>query len=177
MLENSRDYTPAGLLTILDEKVRETFYASGKNPERLYAGLDMGLISVNRIDQRVTFAGARLPLFHVHNGQITEIPGSRRSIGYEGKSRLGKKACHIDFENREVPYEVGDRLYLSTDGFFDQHGDVDTNPFGIADFVQLLLENDLLPLQEQKNILLNKLAAYMGIEKQRDDITVIGFEL
>lgn len=177
MLDSGIDYTPADILTSLDEKVRETFYASGKNQEHLYAGLDMGLISVNRVDHRVTFAGARLPLFHLHNSKIAEIPGSRRSVGYASKSRSGKKAPHIHFENREVDYEAGDRLYLSTDGFFDQHGSFDANPFGIDQFVKLLRENVSLTLSEQKAMLLDSLNVYMGNEKQRDDITAIGFGL
>jgi serine phosphatase RsbU (regulator of sigma subunit) len=66
---------------------------------------------------------------------------------------------------------------LSTDGFFDQHGENDSNPFGMDNFAQLLLENEALPLEEQKNVLMDSLHAYMGSEKQRDDITIIGFEL
>lgn len=175
-LENNMNNTPAELLTILDEKVRETFYSSGMNHERLYAGLDMGLVFVNCVERKIMFSGARLPLFHLHNKQMNEIAGSRRSIGYEGRSRPGKKAV-VHFQNREICYNPGDKFYLSSDGFFDQHGDTDSNPFGIDDFAQILLENQSLPMEEQKNILMNKLAAYMGSEKQRDDITVIGFEL
>jgi serine phosphatase RsbU (regulator of sigma subunit) len=177
MLDSGMDYTPADVLTILDEKIRETFYASGKNQEHLYAGLDMGLIAVNRKGHRVAFAGARLPLFHLHGGQITEIPGSRRSVGYESKGRPGKKSRHIHFENRVIDYEAGDRLYLSTDGFFDQHGSSDANPFGIDQFAKLLRGNASLALPEQKMMLLDSLRVYMGNEKQRDDITVIGFGL
>lgn len=175
-LESNMDYTPADFLTILDEKVRETFYSSGMNHERLYAGLDMGLVFVNGIERKIVFAGARLPLFHLHNKQMNEIAGSRRSIGYEGRSRVGRKTA-VHFQNREFSYTRGDKLYLSTDGFFDQHGELDSNPFGIDDFAQTLFENQSLPMEEQKIILINKLAAYMGSEEQRDDITVIGFEL
>ena len=175
-LESNMDYTPADFLAILDEKVRETFYSSGMNHERLYAGLDMGLVFVNCIERKIVFAGARLPLFHLHHKQMNEIAGSRRSIGYEGRSRVGKKTA-VHFQNREFSYTRGDKLYLSTDGFFDQHGELDSNPFGIDDFAQTLFENQALPMEEQKTILINKLTAYMGSEEQRDDITVIGFEL
>ncbi|MDF2930112.1 SpoIIE family protein phosphatase [Anaerospora sp.] len=174
--ENKLDLTPADLLTILDEKVRETFYSSGTNHDHLYAGLDMGLVFVNCGERKIVFSGARLPLFHLRNKKIKEISGSRRSIGYEARNRLGKKAAN-SFQNREITYKDGDRLYLSTDGFFDQHGENDSNPFGMDNFAQLLLENEALPLEEQKNVLMDSLHAYMGSEKQRDDITVIGFEL
>ena len=177
MLESGIDYSPADVLTALDEKVRETFYPTGENRERMYAGLDMGLIKVNTIEHKVTFAGARLPLFHLRAGQVTEIPGSRRSVGYATSGRLGKKTRYIHFENREIDYTTGDRFYLSTDGYFDQHGCIDANPFGISKFVQLLIANCSLPLQEQKAILLDELETYMGIEKQRDDITMIGLTL
>lgn len=177
LLVSEVDYAPADLLAILDEKVRDTFYSSEKEQEGLYAGLDMGLISINCIDQEVTFSGARLPLFHLQDGKIMEIPGSRRSIGYDNRRRLGKRQASIPFDNRKITYKSGDRLYLSTDGFFDQHGEADDNPFGMDDFAQLLQVNTGLPMQEQKNILLDKLTDYMGSERQLDDITVIGFRL
>lgn len=177
ILDSGQEYTPADILTILDEKVRDAFYSTGENKEHLHAGLDMGLIAVNRLEQSVTFAGSRLPLFHLSQGKVVEIAGCPRSIGYETKRRAGKKARHVHFENIGFGYTAGDRLYLSTDGFFDQHGSTDPNPFGIDYFIQALTADSRLTLQEQKTSLLNRLAAYMGTEKQRDDIAVIGFAL
>ncbi len=177
ILDSGQDYTPADILTILDEKVRDAFYSTGESKEHLHAGLDMGLIAVNRLEQSVTFAGARLPLFHLSQGKVVEIAGRPRSIGYESKRRTGRKARQVHFENIGFGYTAGDRLYLSTDGFFDQHGSADHNPFGIDYFIQALTADGRLTLREQKTSLLNRLAAYMGTEKQRDDITVIGFAL
>lgn len=177
MLDAGIDYTPAEMLAILDDKVREAFYASGKNQDKLHAGLDMGLISVSSLDRRVVFAGARLPLFYLHEGRIEEIPGTRCSIGYAAKGRLGRQKRLLSFENRVISYAAGDRLYLSTDGFFDQHGSFDAHPFGIDQFAKLLRDNASLTLHEQKRLLLDSLAVYMGEEQQRDDITVLGFKL
>jgi serine phosphatase RsbU (regulator of sigma subunit) len=112
----------------------------------------------------------------VHCGKAKEIIGSRRSIGYDKRGRLGRKTRIIDFENREFYYEPGDGLYLSTDGFFDQHGCPDTNPFGIDNFVKLITHNFPRTMNEQKTALLCNLEAYMGSEEQRDDITVMGFK-
>jgi serine phosphatase RsbU (regulator of sigma subunit) len=112
----------------------------------------------------------------VHCGKVKEIIGSRRSIGYDKRGRLGRKTRIIDFENREFYYEPGDGLYLSTDGFFDQHGYPDTNPFGIDNFVKLITHNFPRTMNEQKTALLCNLEAYMGSEEQRDDITVMGFK-
>lgn len=176
LLESGHDYTPAGILTILDEKVRETFYAAEDNREWLYAGLDMSLTTVSRPEQKVTFAGARLPLFHLHNGQMVEIPGSRRSVGYEITGRFGKKTRPRSFEDKEFRYEAGDRLYMSTDGFFDLQV-TDAFPLGIDLFSQMLADNASVSMQEQKTLLLNKLAACMNNEKPLDDITVIGLGL
>jgi sigma-B regulation protein RsbU (phosphoserine phosphatase) len=175
LLDEDRDYQPSAVLTFLDEKFHETFYANTVTKERLYAGLDMGLVKVDTVAQKVVFAGARLPLFHVHDGNLREIPGSRRSVGYEKKSRLGRKARSVPFENREFYYEPGDGLYLSTDGFFDQHGE-NPDPFGIDRFAELVAEYFPLAMKDQKTALLQSLEAYMGMEAQRDDITVMGLK-
>ena len=168
--------SPADILTILDEKIRETFYSCEQYAEKLYAGLDMALIAVNRRERQVIFAGARLPLFHLHNGQIAEIAGCRKSVGYAGKRRPARKSRQNRFENKLITYATGDRLYLSSDGFFDQHGSADPEPFGIDQFASLLADTASLSLSEQRTVLSDSLSRYRGEEKQRDDITVIGLE-
>ncbi|BBB93517.1 SpoIIE family protein phosphatase [Methylomusa anaerophila] len=175
LLDENANCQPADVLALLDKKIHETFYTHSGSKERLYVGLDMGLVKVNTTAHKVVFAGARLPLFFVHSGKIKEIPGSRRSIGYDQKSRLRKKLRIIQFENREFGYEPGDGLYLSTDGFFDQHGE-NPNPFSIDNFSKLITENFLLPMTEQRTALLQNLETYMGMEEQLDDITVMGLK-
>lgn len=167
--------SPAALLTLLDEKIRETFYSSATEAEQLYAGLDMALITVRRSNRQLTFAGARLPLLLLRRGAINELSGCRRSIGYGGSHR--RRFRQLAFTDRTIGIEPGDRLFLSSDGFFDQHGSDNPEPFGIDQVAALLAATAGLSLQQQEAALLNGFNRYRGEERQRDDITVIGLEL
>jgi len=70
------------------------------------------------------FAGARLPLFHVSDGEVNMIKGDRQSIGYK------RSDLTFDFTNHTVSAEKGVSFYMSTDGFWDQLGGEKPFSFG-----------------------------------------------
>lgn len=168
---------PADLLVMLDEKVRETFYSITENRDLLHVGLDMAILKINTSLQQAVFSGARLSLFHYHDNYLEEIPGSRRSIGYQLKTNLNAKRSPVQFENKYISYLAGDRFYLATDGLFDQYSTHLNEPFGIDRFTETIIQTQPLPMREQKNVLLNKLTTFIANDDQRDDITVIGFQI
>lgn len=134
--------------------------------------MDLGFCLIEQLPQgqvHITFAGARNTVYYVHKGELLELRGDRKPIGglYAGESR--------DYQNHTVWLEAGDAMYLSTDGFMDQ-----ANPrrdsFGKQRIKELILENYQKPMNIQKVILENALAAHQAEAEQRDDITVLGFK-
>lgn len=67
----------------------------------------------------------------------------------------------------------GTCLYLSSDGFADQN-DAARNNFSEKRLIDLLQENQNLPMEQQKEILQEQLQTHMEGTEQRDDILVIG---
>jgi len=115
------------------------------------------------------FAGARLPLFHVHNREVTVIKGDRQSIGYK------RSDPDFRFTNHTVRIEKGMSFYMSTDGFWDQLGGERRHSFGKKRFRSLLKEVAELPSEEQREILVQRFDEYKGGNGRQDDVTVAGF--
>ncbi len=117
----------------------------------------------------LTFAGAKLPLFYIQNGELTVIKGDKKSIGY--------KRSDVDFRftDHTVKIEKGMSFYMASDGFTDQMGGEIRRRFGVARFRELLRENAGLPFEEQRNRLLDAFGKYKGENERQDDVTVVGF--
>jgi serine phosphatase RsbU (regulator of sigma subunit) len=67
-------------------------------------------------------------------------------------------------------------LFLTTDGYSDQNG-AGGRRFGAERFKALLGSVASLPPDAQRQALLGELDAHQGPERQRDDITVVGFRV
>jgi len=132
-------------------------------------GLDAAVCLVQPGEQKLVFAGANLPLYSLQNNDIQIIKGDRQSIGYK------RSDVSFNFSNRTILLEPGMTVYLSTDGFLDQLGGVRQRRFGTKHFKQLLLEQRELPLEQQRENVLQAFQAYKGECEQQDDVTVVGF--
>jgi len=117
----------------------------------------------------LTFAGARLPLYYVFNGQVNVIKGDRQSIGY--------KRCDLNhsFANQSVKIEKGMAFYMASDGFADQMGGERRRRFGSGRFRQLLKKCADMPFDRQREAFLKVFNVYKGDHEIQDDITVVGF--
>ena len=118
---------------------------------------------------KITFAGAKRPLYVVSDGEIKSIRGSSKTIG--GRFQKEQK-----FEQIELNLKRGDRIYLTTDGLKDQHSP-EREKFGIPRFTNFLADTGKLSMEEQKSGLEDTLLGFMKLAKQRDDITIMGIEV
>jgi signal transduction histidine kinase/serine phosphatase RsbU (regulator of sigma subunit) len=132
-------------------------------------GLDAVICFVNPRQKRLTFAGAKLPLYYINNNKINVIKGDRQSIGYK------KSDLNFQFTAHIINIEQGMSFYLTTDGFIDQLGGSKRFPFGKRRFKQLLMKNTHKSFDEQAEILLQTFNEYQGNNDRMDDVTVVGF--
>ncbi len=118
----------------------------------------------------LSFSGARRPLFLMRQGKEVEVVrGDRRTIG-------GKHFNPNPFSKNELALRKGDRIYLTSDGLMDQHSP-EREKFGTKRFVEFLNEHATLSINDQQSRLEEQMMGFMKLEKQRDDITIIGFKL
>jgi serine phosphatase RsbU (regulator of sigma subunit) len=131
----------------------------------------MALCVIDEKTRMMQYAGANNPLYLIKetngNPELNEIKADRMPLGfYSGKDK--------PFTNHEINLEIGDTFYLFSDGYVDQKGGDENRKFISKNFKRLLLEIHEQPMYDQQKILEKKLADWMGINPQVDDILVIG---
>jgi len=165
---------PASILKKLGSLVKTTLQQDTE-----YAlsddGLDAAICFISDRDgsekRTLTFAGAKLPLVHVLNDEVTLIKGDKKSIGYK------KSDVKFSFTNHTIPIEKDMAFYLFTDGFVDQLGGEKRRRFGTPRFKKLLRKNSRKPFEEQREMLLRAFEDHQGENDRQDDLTVLGFGL
>lgn len=161
---------PALILEELHKDVRDALH---QDDEQNSDGMDVCLCVFDEEwrdgRRKVVFAGAKRPLFIYKDDKLIEIKGSRKSIG-------GRQKDEKSFEQRELFLEAGTILYLTTDGYVDQHNQHRTK-FGTLRFKEFIDANAHRSLLVQRELLIEELIEHMGQEEQRDDITIIGIKL
>ncbi|MBN2680875.1 MAG: tetratricopeptide repeat protein [Bacteroidales bacterium] len=145
--------------------------------ENMKDGMDMSLAIINLKTKNCLWAGANLPLWiqRKNNPEILEIKPNKMPVGIY--------PIMNDFSTHEIKLNPGDRLYLFSDGMPDQFGGPTTNgrKFKYAALKNLISQNHLLPLNQQKEIIEQALENWMFAHNkpfnQTDDITILGFEI
>jgi serine phosphatase RsbU (regulator of sigma subunit) len=139
-------------------------------------GMDIGIIILNPAPPRVPhvpqalFIGAGIDLYRLQDGQLCGYKGGRKGVGYARRRASG-------FCIQELQLKVGDRLFMSSDGLFDQSGGEMGYGFGRSRFEAQLRKSVTLTLAEQMRALEAALLAYQQQHAQRDDISVVGLQV
>ncbi|PIE89762.1 MAG: hypothetical protein CR997_09410 [Acidobacteria bacterium] len=116
----------------------------------------------------LSFASARLSAFLVLSGKLLRVKGDRTSIGY----RRSKE--DFVFTKHDYNLSKGDRLYLFTDGFFEQMAADKNKPFGFKRLQKMLNDLQPLPFKEHKSQIAKTYSDYRGARESQDDVTVLG---
>jgi serine phosphatase RsbU (regulator of sigma subunit) len=119
----------------------------------------------------VHWAGAKNPLYYVHEGKIQEIKGDKFPVG-------GNPLKHTKvFNTHTFDLHEGDIFYLFSDGFQDQFGGAENKKFMVKKFRNLLAEISQQPMNEQKERLAKEFFTWKGRHEQTDDVLVIGVKV
>jgi serine phosphatase RsbU (regulator of sigma subunit) len=155
---------PVEILEYLDFRLSNLFKYS---EQIIQDGMDIALCCFDESSKRISFSGAQRPLYIQSNGEITRIPGTKKSIG-NGSS-------NIPFELFEGIYSPNESYFLFSDGITSQFG----GPFGKkikGQQLRLFLES-LTDGSNKKEAIENYLNEWQGDLEQTDDILLIGIKL
>ncbi|MBE9481724.1 MAG: SpoIIE family protein phosphatase, partial [Bacteroidetes bacterium] len=169
IVNENKIFDPAVIMERLHNGVRAALKQEGEDVET-QDGMDVCLCVLETKKKKITFTGARRPLYHIHNSELVEIKGDRKSIG--GLQKEEKRT----FTKNEIEVNPGDMIYMITDGFADQ-SNAQEKKYGSRRLKEYLQKNTKLGSSEQKEALLAELKTHQGDEVQRDDITVLGIKM
>ncbi len=165
--------SPSQILSMLHNEVRVVLR---QRHTTNVDGMDVCLCVIEKKDtnvdlspHKITFSGAKLPLYYVANNSLEILQEDRRSIG-------GIQSMSRSFTNKEIILQAGDMLYLRSDGIVDQNN-VKRKKFGENQFSSLIEKNAHLSMIEQRKTMEEALDKHQEGTEQRDDITVLGIKL
>ena len=157
---------PAEILNTLRELVKVTLSQTGKANEQK-DGMDISLGVLDLKNMQLEWAGAYNPLYLLRNGELIEYKADKMPV-----------AIHVNdrnpFTNNVIDLQKGDTFYMFSDGYSDQFGGSEGRKFMSKQFKQLLLDIQLKPMEEQKEILYQEHLRWRGEFEQIDDIVVFG---
>ncbi len=137
----------------------------------LKAGLDIGIVLIDKTIKEIEFIGARCNMFlRKDNEKLQVIKGTKRSIG---------DTKDIPFEAFQLSYDNQIELYLSTDGIYDMAVIEDGarkrfKQKGLIDFIN---QHRNISLATAKDGLSKTISDCHSQHSQRDDITVVGIRI
>lgn len=158
----------AQFLEHLREKVKQSLRQYDKSALQK-EGMDLALCIYDPSSGEIEFSGAYNSLYIVRKGELLVFKGDRQPVSVHPKER--------PFTSNRIKVEQDDVFYLFSDGYPDQVGGENRQKFRLNAFRDLLLDIHQQPMEEQKDVLANKLTDWMGEYPQIDDILVIGFKL
>ena len=168
VVEN-KETNPAAILQLAHAGILDSFT---KESTRTKAndGMDIALTVWDKKTSQLHFSGAMNPCYVVRNGELMEMDANRRGIG-------GIAEVDYQFEGHSMQVEIGDMIYLSSDGYKDQFGGPKGKKFMTAKFKQLLVAVAKQPIEKQYAILDSTFTDWMGEQEQIDDVLVTGYRI
>ncbi len=139
-------------------------------------GMDTAVCCIDYKNNELQYAGQN-SLYVLSDGKLEVIKGDIYGIGGGGMIAKLHDPLKKVFANHVIPMKKGMSIYLSTDGYMDQFGGAERKKFGAHRFKDLLLNNQHLNMQKQKELFSSAHDEWKGKTVQIDDVLVIGIEL
>ncbi len=157
------------ILNRLRENVMKALHQTGDNSEHK-DGMDIALCVVDLDEMKMEYSGAFNPLYLIRNGHLTEIRGDKMPIGINA-------VVEKSFANHDIKLEMGDLMYIFSDGYPDQFGGPEEKKFRYKNLQKLLVKNANRPMESQKRELERNFIQWKGNLEQVDDVLIIGIKI
>ena len=164
--------TPKASAAQILERARELLKLALKQDSEkqlINDGMDIALIVFNPEEKTINYSGANRDLIYFNNSEMKIIKANKQPIAAYIKE--------IKFDDNIIQTTQGDTFYLFSDGFPDQMSEHNYSKYLLKKFKTLLVENQNLTMNEQKELLLQELKKHKGNAQQTDDITILGFKI
>jgi len=164
---NKKVNSPSDALNSIRKKLNIFFKMTETN--QIQDGMDVSFCVLNKEENILHFSGANSSCILIRNGEIIEYKGDRQHIGFSLKQK--------EFTNYIINVQVGDCIYLYSDGIVDQFGGPDDKKFMRRKLHQLLSSYHGLPMSKQSELLKQEFFNWKEDTDQTDDITVLGVRI
>jgi serine phosphatase RsbU (regulator of sigma subunit) len=154
---------------ILDKTRDIIIHVFEKSEEEVKDGMDISLCVLDKKENTLQWSGANNPIWIVRDGKIQETKPDKQAIGKTDNPK--------PFKTHNFELNMGDLIYIFTDGFQDQFGGDKGKKFKLANFKKLLLSIHNEKMEKQLKIINNSFEEWRGNQEQVDDICIIGVRI
>ena len=165
---NQRTKGSIDLSKVLEE-INNNFVNTQKNNKDKISneGFDGLIFKLNKKNKSLSFVSAKTPLFIKRkSGKVDEYIGTRKTVGYKKD---------VFFQQKNVDLFKDDMIILTTDGIFDQNNSAN-KIYSKKRMISIIEKGEL-----NANLLVQHLLAdldeFKGQKMQRDDITIVAFQV
>ena len=165
-----------------------TLFSKSNDIYTITNGLEATFCELDSSTNILNFCGAHRPMVILRNKNTLVINDQviDASDSFENWNLFFLKGdgfnIHSDantciFTNYKIELELGDRIYLFTDGYTDQMGGGNHKRLSKKEFLSYLLRIQKDSIESQKVELYNNFMRWMGTLEQTDDVLIIGIEI
>jgi len=155
------------ILDFLNVRLKESLHQYEMGSE-VVDGLDVSICVIDLKYNVLMFSGAMHNLYLVYDGQLTEIKGNRIPIGGIASGVKSRFTTQLHLLYPDL------KIYMSTDGYFDQFSGTTIKKFSKNRFRKLLIEMSDMPFAKQKSFLWKQHIEWKNSATQTDDVCVFG---
>jgi serine phosphatase RsbU (regulator of sigma subunit) len=156
--------------------------------ESLHDGMDLSFCLFDKNSHRLTFSGANHDAYLLRKTAESryDLPDEANCLTLVNSSEthqlfrlkgvrrpVGKTYSTESFESVQCMLQLGDRIVLTTDGYFDQLGGGRDKKLKKAGLHERILASAALPPEEQKAFLSNEFVQWKGKNEQVDDVCLL----
>ena len=174
LINENKIYRPSIILENMHEKIHT---ALKQDVSENNDGMDIAICRIKRVEDEnhqweMQYAGAKQPIFIYRRsaGEVETVEADRRGIGGQTYAEV------FFFTDHDVRLQNGDRVYLTSDGIKDQNN-IMRKRFGTNRLKMMISMTYTERIQDQKMFVDALLNNWEGLEEQRDDISLWGFEV
>ncbi len=166
ILDMMREYVKQALSN--DEEVAEAI-ARGEESFSTADGMDMSIVAYDKYKRELRFAGAYQSLYIARKGEIIRLKGDRMPVG----RHINESSS---FHTETFMMEVGDMIYMSSDGIVSQIGFSGVK-FMSKRLIDFFKSNYMLPCETQQRNITNIMNDWLFGTTQIDDLSLVGIRV
>ena len=171
VVDHDSGYSASKVLDLLHYGVRKTLKQDRPDADAR-DGMDIALCKINLKTKELQYSGAHRPLYLVRDNELQEFKGDRKAIGGIPHPKKEEK----DFTNYTLEIKPNDKIFFFSDGMPDQIGGDDNRKYSPARVREHIMENQTLTMPQFNDLFAKDFEAYMGNNKQIDDVLLIGIQ-
>ncbi len=185
--QNTPDIDTENLFALLSNKFTNFLNKSGDTYTQ-YEGMDASYCTIFPTEDRMDYVLAKRTFILVRtnnnplvvNGVPVDATGSLNNyhiyILSGNRCSIGKESKFFNFKMNSLELELGDRIYLFSDGITDQLGGEELKRLKRKEFVDIILGIQEKSMNQQKAAIFNWFEKWKGENEQTDDVILVGFE-